>query len=127
MKNRGFTLIELLAVVVILGLVGTIITVNLSSTLQKTKNDTCNAFITDIEEAACVYAGLSEKPVECNRAMGECILTLGTLVSEGLLEEKKDECTNSDMILTRKVKVYWPNGEKKCVYDKNGDGVFDEG
>ena len=85
MKNRGFTLIELLSVVVVLGLAGVIVTVNLSATLKKTKEDTCNAFVTEVEEAACVYAELAEQHGEiCNRSTGNCNVKLSTLIEEGL-------------------------------------------
>lgn len=124
MKNRGFTLIELLAVVVLLGLVGTIVTVNLSATLKETKEETCDAFVNDIEEAACVYAELAEQPGEkCNRSTGNCSVKLSTLIKEGLieeglLEEKKDECTGQDIDKNKTVNVSWVDGEKKCNYEK---------
>lgn len=117
MKNKGFTLIELLAVIAVLAVIGTIIIVNLSSTFRETNEENCESFVTDIEDAACVYAGLSTKSTVCNRTSCPPI-KLSTLLSEGLIEEEKDACTGKNMDLTQTVTVEWDSeGQKICTYN----------
>lgn len=116
MKNKGFTLIELLIVVALLGTLAIIITVNMTASFQKTKQEECSKFVKDIEDLACVYASLSNKEVPCERGIG-CTLTLDLLVREGLNYEK-DVCTNGDLDLTNTVSVsYDASGEKICRYN----------
>ena len=62
-KNRGFTLIELLIVVAILGVIGVIITVSVTGTLNEQNQKSCDAFVQELEDAACVYAELTNKDV----------------------------------------------------------------
>lgn len=118
MNNEGFTLIELLIVVAILGVVGTIATVNLTSSLRETKIKDCNNFVSQIEEDACVYVGLENKSVACNRDTG-CTITLDTLRKNGFADYEKDLCTLNDINENYTVTVSWDNetGEKKCYYN----------
>ena len=113
MKNRGFTLIELLAVIAVMGIAGTIITINLVKTFNDTNDMQCEQFVTEVEEAACVYAGLSTKSKKCKDG---CEITIRELLKEGLLKEQKDKCFNDDLYLDDIVNVYWIDGEKVCKY-----------
>ena len=113
MKNRGFTLIELLAVIAVMGIAGTIITINLVKTFKDTNDMQCEQFISEVEEAACVYAGLSTKSKRCKDG---CEITIKELLKEGLLKEQKDACSNDDLNLDDVVNVIWVNGEKVCEY-----------
>lgn len=117
MKNKGFTLIELLVVVAIMGLIGVVVTISLTSTLNETNQKRCDEFVKEVEDAACVYAGLIDKPTICTR--GNCNpIKLQILVEEGLIESEKDACTNKDINLNETVSVLWDEtGEKKCEYD----------
>lgn len=117
MDKRGFTLIEVIVVIAILGMLSVIVTISLTSTLDNTNQNTCNRFVTEVEEAACVYAALSNKEVVCNRSNCEPI-PLKYLVEEGLIKSLKDGCTNSDIDLSETVTVTWDeNGEKNCKYN----------
>lgn len=118
MKNSGFTLIELIIVIAIMGLLGTIITVSLTKTLQSTKTRQCEDFIKEIEEAACVYVGLSDTAVVCDRTDG-CNIMLTDLISEGLIDsEDENESYESCKVnvSTNYVNVSWVNNEKICEY-----------
>lgn len=117
MKNKGFTLIELIVVVAIMALLGTIITVSLSGVLSDTNQKQCDEFVREVEDAACVYTGLSGKLVVCNRTNCDPI-KLNILVSEGLIESESDACTGGDIDLEETVTVTWnDDGEKICEYN----------
>jgi len=119
MKNRrnGFTLIEILMVVAIMGVIGIIITVSLTDTLKDVNQKKCDDFVTEIEEAACVYTSLSNNVVNCTRS--NCApIPLSILVSEGQIKSETDACTGGDIDLNKTVTVSWDNnGEKTCVYN----------
>ena len=124
MKNKkGFTLIELIVVVAIMALLGTVITVSLTGTLQEANQDECDEFVREVEDAACVYSQLSNKKVICNRT--DCApIKLSILVSEGMIESETDACTGEAIDLNQTVTITWDNtGEKKCEY--NGVKVYE--
>ena len=117
MKNRGFTLIELILVVAVLGIVGVIVTISLTGTLQNTRQKECDDFVMEVEEAACVYVNLSNKDVMCTRSHCSPI-PLSILVSEGLITSEIDACTNSEIDLDETVSITWSGeGEKTCTYN----------
>lgn len=108
---------ELLAVIAILAIAGTIITVNLTGTFENINQAHCDEFILEIEEAACVYANLSKKQTICNRNMVECEIPLRELLKEGLIEDETDACTGDELDLDEIVLVSWTaDGEKICEY-----------
>ncbi len=117
MNNKGFTLIELLAVIAIVGVIGTIVTISMTTSYKKTKQDECSAFVENVENSACVYAGLSSKEIACPRDTG-CEITLDLLNKNGYLPEI-DACTGKSIDLTKTVKVVWNQntGEKTCTYN----------
>lgn len=117
MNSKGFTLIEILVVVVILGMLGVVVTMSLTKMLNNTRQNDCERFVLEIEDAACVYAGLKNKKIACNR--NNCSpIPLEILVSEGLVNFEKDACTGNDIDLRKTVSVSWDeNGEKSCHYN----------
>jgi len=123
MKNRGFTSIELLIVVALMGVLGVIVTVSLTGTLKDTNQKRCDEFVREIEDAACVYAGLIDKSTICTK--GECEpIELNILVNEGLIESETDACTGNGINLNETVTISWDEyGEKKCEY--NGVKVYE--
>ena len=117
MVNKGFTLIEIIVVIAILGVLSTIVTIGLTSTLDNTNKDDCNNFVKEIEEAACVYVSMSNKKIVCNREVCEDI-PLSILVSEGLIKRDTDGCTKKELDLNSTVSVTWSSeGEKTCTYN----------
>ena len=119
MKNRkkGFTLIELLMVIAIMGVIGVIVTISFSGTLKNTNQRKCDEFVKEVEDAACVYSGLTNKEVICNRNNCEPI-RLEILVKEGHIKSEKDACTGQDIDLSETVTISWSNeGEKICEYN----------
>ena len=118
MKNKGFTLIELLVVVAILGVIGIVITISVTGSLNDQNQKSCDSFVKELEDAACVYAGLTKKEVPCNRT--SCPpLSVQTLVSAGLVSSEIDACTGNKVEdLTDTITVVWnSDGEKICTYN----------
>ncbi len=114
MNDKGFTLIELLAVITIMGVLGVIVTISLTKTLEDNRNRNCEAFVMDLEDAACIYASLHKE--ECNRESCPDI-TLSTLINEGLINSENDACTNKEINQNEVVRVSWnEDGEKICEY-----------
>lgn len=126
MKNRkkGFTLVEMLLVVAIMGALGIIITISLTQTLKDTNQKKCDDFVKEVEDAACVYSGLSNKEIICTRT--NCApIKLDVLVREGQVVSEIDACTNKEIDLDETVTITWNDeGEKICTY--NGDKTYGE-
>ena len=113
---------ELLVVVIILGMLGTIITISLTKTLKNTNQATCDEFIKEVEDAACVYVSKNDKEIICNRNNCEPI-KLEYLISEGLVDSETNACTGKDINKEETVSVTWnEEGEKICHY--NGERVY---
>jgi len=122
-ENKGFTLIELLIVVAVMAALGTIITVSLTNVLGNTNQSQCDEFVKQIEDAACVYAGLSDKEIICYKNNCDPI-RLNLLIKEGLIDDEIDVCTGKNIDINETVTVSWDdNGEKKCTY--NGVKVYE--
>lgn len=117
MNSKGFTLIELIAVLAILGVVGVIVTISFTVGLHTTNQKGCDDFVKELEDAACVYAGLADKKVECNRNNCEPI-SVQLLVEKGLVKSTKDACTKGEIDVSATVTVSWDqNNEKHCEYN----------
>ncbi len=117
MENKGFTLIEILIVIAILGVVGTVITINLTETLNSTNQKQCDEFVKKIEDAACSYTSMSNKTITCNR--NNCPpIKLRTLITEGFVEEEVDICTGKPIDENQTITITWnSSGEKNCTYN----------
>ncbi len=114
MKDKGFTLIELLAVIAIMGTLGVVITISLTNTLENNRQENCETFVKEVEDAACVYAELHKD--ECSRENCSSI-SVDTLIKEGLIKSETDACTNDDININEVVSVTWDtDGEKHCEY-----------
>ena len=117
MKNRGFTLIELLAVIAILGVVGVIVTISFTVGLESTNQKGCDDFVEEVEDAACVYVGLSSKKIECSKEHCDPV-SLQLLKEEGLIKSVNDACTGKEIDESQTVSVKWDtNNEKHCEYN----------
>ena len=116
-KKKGFTLIELLMVITLMGGIGAMITISLAYSLNNTKQKNCDEFVKEVEDAACVYAGLSNKEITCERNNCDPI-KLEYLIDAGLILSETDSCTNNDIDINQTVSVSWSvAGEKKCEYN----------
>lgn len=109
---------ELLIVIAVMGTLGIIITISMTASFQKVKQDECNRFVKKIEETACVYASSPNKEIACPRDTG-CDISLNILNNEGLIDDEIDACTAKEIDLSKSVKVSWnqTTGEKKCYYN----------
>ena len=112
MNNKGFTLIELIVVIAILGIVGTVVTISITESIKAQNQKECDAYVKEIEDAACVYAGLSS--VSCSYP---CTINVSTLVSEGLVNSEVDACTGEEPSSTVEVSKDTTTGEKTCTYN----------
>ena len=120
MNNKGFTIIELLAVVSIISVLGIIITISFTKSLGNANQKQCDQFVKEVEDAACVYAGLSKQDPDhyCNRNLGSCDLSVQFLLENGYINSEVDSCTGTDIDTTKSVHVSWDsNGNKTCVYN----------
>lgn len=120
MKNKGFTLIELLIVIVILGTVGTIVTVSLTKSVEKQRIVECKAFIEEIEDATSVYTGLSDS--NCQQSDGECEISIQSVYERGLISSEVNSCNGKKIeedteLLNKKVTVIWINNEKRSCLE----------
>ena len=135
MNNKGFTLIELLAVVAILGLVGVVVTISLSSSLKKVEEDKCNNFVEEIEDGACVLANIvanrtncigpqcPEKLIDHDCKRPNCTLTINDLILNGYIDRDTNPCDNDssiDRIKNKTITVKWnaSTGEMTCKYNR---------
>ena len=93
-KNKGFTLIELIATVVILGLVTTIGSYAISTTIKNSKEKNYELLIANIESAAemfyqdCKYVTGSIGSCQFKQD-GSLEVSLETLISNGFLTSNK--------------------------------------
>lgn len=109
-------------VIAIMGVIGVIATVSLTHTLKNTNQKKCDDFVKEVEDAACVYSGLSNKEIICTRTNCPPI-PLEILVKEGHIRSEVDACTGEDIDLTQTVTVSWDStGEKNCIY--NGEKEY---
>ena len=105
MNNKGFTLIELLGVLLIVGVIATIITVTVDSSIKKSRVQSCQAQEKNIIEAAKVY--LTDNP---NLNTNGREISLTTLINGGYLENIKSPMTNEDYNSNTKVIVTYSSG-----------------
>lgn len=122
MKDKnGFTLIELIITIGLMVLVGALVANNLTSLFSRQEDASVNDFITELEEAACVYIDLSDPTIKAKKQTCKtsgCTVTLGVLIQNGLLDENrvnpmtKQKISGSDIVT-----ITYPNGEKTCTYN----------
>ena len=92
-KNKGFTLIELIATIVILGLVATIGSYAISTTIKNSKEKNYELLIANIESAAEMYYQDCKYVSMCtfqNPGSSEYLqVSLNTLLANGFLTSNK--------------------------------------
>lgn len=87
-RRKGFTLVELLVTIILLGIIGAIIIYNMTSVSHNTKESEYERFVAKVKSAASVYADSFPdvfNELYVNKAY--IYITLGDLVSNGLLDE----------------------------------------
>ena len=113
---------ELLAVIAIIGLLGTVATISLTKTHQNINQDSCNEFVKEIEDAACVYVNKYDKEIVCDHNSCEPV-KVEYLINEGLIQSEIDTCTGKEIDKNATVSITWnEEGEKNCHY--NGERVY---
>ena len=118
MKKNGFTLAELLITLGLIVLIGLVIANNIVALTNRQSDSEFTDFKNAIEKAACVYASLDKMESECGNT--NCIITIGSLISEGLLDDnlinpKTEEAVDIDQT----VYVQNENGKKTCYYSED--------
>ena len=125
MNNKGFTLIELIAAISIMIIISIVVTVNLNKTVKNKDDKRYQDFIRQVNDAACVYIDLYEKKSVKDSCYPNCTVSVGTLISEGLIPDnlknpKTDEVIDSSL----NVSVTWSTvngqlGVKTCNLNIN--------
>ena len=132
MNNKGFTLVELLAVIAIMAVIGIVFTVNYTKSIEKANQKECDMFVKELEDAACVYAGLSparqDPSNRCAIGMGSCTLSVTFLNEQGLIKSEIDSCTGASVESLNGVNDYvdvrWSSGNKTCEF--KGTRVYEK-
>lgn len=116
-KKNGFTLVEMILVVAIMGSLAVIFTISLNATLNNTNEKKCEEFIKEVEDAACVYASMSDRETVCNRTYCEPI-RLELLIKNGLVTSEYNYCADEEINIDDTVSVTWNEyGEKICTFN----------
>ena len=76
MKKNGFTLIEILLVIVLLAAISVTVGVSMNGMFNKEEDKKYNAYISQIEDAACVYA-------ETHNIKTNTTITINNLIGDG--------------------------------------------
>ncbi len=112
MKKNGFTLIEILLVIVLLAAISVTVGVSMNGIFNKEEDKKYNAYISQIEDAACVYA-------ETHNIKTNTTITINNLIGDGLISKnlknpKEDVVVENDNTI-KGVIIEWKNNEKKCT------------
>ena len=122
MNKKGYTLIEIIAVMVIIALITTIVILNFDTSIGKTNTKKEEAFVTDLEKAACVYIDLKENAIYKSTCFSSntCSVTVGQLITSGMLSaDLTDPTTNEAVNQQLTVSVTWDSeGTKTCTFTR---------
>ena len=122
MNKKGYTLIEIIAVIVIIALITTIVILNFDTSIGKTNTKKEEAFVTDLEKAACVYIDLKENAIYKSTCFSSntCSVTVGQLITSGMLSaDLTDPTTNEAVNQQLTVSVTWDSeGTKTCTFTR---------
>lgn len=107
MKNKGFTLVELLAVIVILGVILSMVTIGVSFYMKKTEETSFNTMIETIKTSTELYLidYVSKYPeLEIEGSIFQ--IELKELVEKNYITSKLiDDRTKTQMPLTTKIEI----------------------
>lgn len=108
--KRGFTLIELLAVIVLLGVIVTIITSSVISTMNKSKTSLSDTQIETIEDAASRWVTLNADKLP--RENGKYVdVSIDDLASDGYLDASDLENPSNGNKLCGYVRITYVNND----------------
>lgn len=109
--KRGFTLVELLAVIVILGIIGFIVITNVDTTVIDSSEKIYQAQLSNIEEAARVWAAdnINYLPNNENEKLSIPLLVLkqGGVIDDDIKNPKNDMLFPNDMYID----ITYKNGD----------------
>ena len=120
MKKDAFTLIELLAVIFILGLMVTMITIKVTKNIKKAENLATTHQKSMIESAAILYATDYSEELTNLTTKNVDKVTLSTLVTAGLLTESSIE----GITLSNEVFIAKIGDELKSKYDPTSSNAI---
>ena len=122
MNKNGYTLVEIIAVLVIIALIATIVTINFDNSINKTNTKKEQAFVSDLEKAACVYIDLKENAIYKSTCYpsSNCSVTVNQLITNGMISEDMiDPSTNNKVNKQLVINVSWDSeGTKTCTFNR---------
>jgi prepilin-type N-terminal cleavage/methylation domain-containing protein len=121
-NKKGYTLVEIIAVLVIIALIATIVILNFDNSIEKTNTKKEQAFVNDLQKAACVYIDLIENATYKQSCYSSnlCTVSASQLILSGMISDDLiDPTTNTKIAPTLSVNVTWDSeGTKTCTLNR---------
>lgn len=113
--RKGFTLIELLAVICILGIIATLIVINVIGTINKTKSSLSSTQISTIEKAAEKWGVVNADKMPLDDSLYD--VSIDTLSDDGFLDSSLLQNPKDGLRLCGVVRIKYNDSKKQYSYN----------